>query len=180
MTKWIRNYALMPLLILFIIATISVKDYLEFSLGKSETNFIYFAILISAVGLTIFAKKAIGIFILFIALIFLVLGYSSFPYRQYERAKLHYEEFENTHLPSAKNDKQPAVMTDYVKREQQARKLEFEVAELRYNGPIEYYGIRTWRYILFFSAIVAMIAYGIFWVILESKEDDFRTIFKRQ
>ena len=180
MIKKICTYALMPLLALFIISTITVKDFLEFSLGKGETNFIYFTILITGGIFAFYAKNAIGIFILFISLIFLILGYSSFPNRQYERAKLHYEEFKNSHLPSATNAEPPPVVTNYVSREQQARKLEFEALELRYYGPKEYYGMKPWQYILFFSAILAMIAYGIFWIIVESKEANSSAIFKRQ
>jgi hypothetical protein len=170
MKKLIRDYGLMPFMIIFIIGTFSVKDFLEYSIGKSETNIIYFSFLILGGILAFLEKRALGVFLLFIGLFFLTLGFSSFPPNQYKRANLHYQEYENSNKPNGSSSELSPIVADYIKRERKARDLELQIAELRYNGPEEYYGFPIYRYILFFVSIGLTFTYGIFWIKQDSNE----------
>jgi len=163
MKNFIKDYGLMPFMIIFVIGTLSVKDFLEYSIGRIETNIIYFSILLSGGILAFLTKKAFGVFLLFIGLFFLTLGFSSFPSNQYERANSHHQEFERSHKTND-NMEISAIVSDYVNREKKARELELQIAELRFNGPVEYYGFPIYRYILFFVSIGLTFAYGIFWI----------------
>ncbi len=178
MIKKICIYGLMPILILFVIGTMTTRDYIEFLIGKQETTLIGFAILLAGISLVYLqftqqiAKYAIGIFILLITLIILILGYSALPNRQLERAQIHSQQFENTDTSSVKKDKLHSQSINYSIREHKARQLELEVAELRYYGPKEFYGTEPWVYILFISTIVLMFAYGICWIVYEYNDND--------
>jgi hypothetical protein len=156
----------------------TTRDYIEFLIGRRETTLIGFAILLAGISLVYVqftqqvARYAIGTFILLITLIILILGYSALPKRQLERAQVHFQQFENTDTSSVKKDKLHSQSINYSIREQKARQLELEVAELRYYGPKEFYGTEPWIYILFISTILLMFAYGICWIVYEYNNSD--------
>lgn len=168
----------MPILLVFVIGTLTTRDYIEFLIGRQETTLIGVAILLAGISLVYLqftqqvAKYALGTFILLITLIILILGYSALPDRQLERAQIHFQQFENKDTSSVKTDKLHSQSINYSIREQKARKLELEVAELRYYGPKEFYGTEPWVYILFISTILLMFAYGICWIVYEYSNND--------
>jgi hypothetical protein len=182
MIKRISTIALPQLIVvLFILGTMTVRDYTKFLLGNEETNFLSFVFVLYGFILILFqfikhdSKHELGIFTLFLTLVISTLGYSSLPERQLKRANFHYQQFENTDLSSVKNDNLHSIRIDYLKREQKARQLELEVAELRYSGPKEFYGFGKLGYILFFSSICTMFALGI-WIFF--KFDKYEIISK--
>jgi hypothetical protein len=156
-------------LISFILGTISIRDYLEFTIGSYEYSLLLLLFCFCSIVNSILqfskemSKYFIAFNILFCAALFFILGYSSFPERQLERARDYYYEVEDFDYSLIKKDNRYASRVDHIRREQRARKLELEAAELRYYGPSEFYRFSIGQYILFFSAIVFLIAYAICW-----------------
>jgi hypothetical protein len=180
MLKQICYNGWLPVMILFALGTISVTEYLKFTIGYDEMNWLLMLFLFYSFALAFlqfakqYSKYLIAFNVLSFAILFLILGYSSLPEQQIERARDHYYVFEDYDYSSIKKDNLHAVRVDYVKREQRARKLELEAAELRYYGPTEFYGFTTWQYIFLFSVIGLLTAYAICWFIYLSKLDDGR------
>lgn len=114
----------------------------------------------------LFSRLAVGGFILIFTLIVLILGNSSLPEKQLERAHARSGQLITVDKSHYKNDRDYSDAVDASQREQKARQLEVEIAELRDYGQFHSYGIKPEMKILFISSIGLMLAYGICWIVV--------------
>jgi len=159
-----------------------VRDYIEHLIGEGAINsigglfliYIFFIALIQYSGSysRIFSRLAIGSFILFFTLIALILGNSSLPEKQLERARARSRQLITVDKSQYKNDRDYSDAVDASQREQKARQLEVEIAELRDYGQFHSYGIKPGMKILFISSIGLMLAYGICWIVVGYRGTD--------
>lgn len=171
MLKQICHNGWLPVVILFGLGTMSVTEYIKFLIGNDETVLIFIQLIVFSFVISFFQftkqyyKYLVVVHILFIAFLFLILGYSSLPEQKIQRARAHFRQVENSNLSEIKKDNLYSLRVNYIQREQKARQLELEAAKLRYYGPKEYYGLDVWEYFLFFSGIGVLIIYALFWLI---------------
>ena len=172
------SWGLMPFAIICIIPIMTVRDYIVSLIGEGATNSILslFMIYTFLIALTqfskIFARFAVGGFILFFTLIVLILGNSSLPEKQSERARARSRQLIIVDKSQYKNDRDYSDAFDASQREQKARQLEVEIAELRDYGQFHSYGIKPGMKILFISSIGLMLAYGICWIVVGYRGTD--------
>ena len=171
MLKRVCYVGWLPILIIFSLSFLDGLEYLKETLGHSETAFLLIVAILFV--LTLFflrhanecSNKVIGASIIFFSITFLIIGYSAFPERIYERAQdrsgglIDYE--------VTIKDKNYTDRINYAKTEQRARRLELEAAELRHFGPKDFYGFYTWQYVFFLLSIGLLTAYGLCWFFLK-------------
>lgn len=177
MIRRICNWGLLPFVIICLFPVLSVRDNLVTLIGEGATNsvlalfgiYAFFAVITQFTK--IFARFANGVFILFITLITLVFGYNLQPERRYEHALSNSRSL-TTEVDKSnyKNEADYSDAVDALTREQKARQLEVEVADLRYYTPNHKYGIKSWMKIVFLSCIGLMLSYGICWLIVGYKD----------
>ena len=164
--------------VICILPIVTVRDYIEPLIGAGATDSIVvlFLIYVLFIILTqysrVFSRFAVGVSILFFTLNALIIGNSSLPEKQYERALARTRQLITVDKSQYKNDRDYADAVDASSREQKAIQLELEIAELRDYGQFHSYGIKPWMKISFISAIVLMLAYGICWIIVGYKGRD--------
>jgi hypothetical protein len=184
--KFCGSWGLLAFAIICIFPIISVRSYIEPLIGEGAINSILslFMIYTFLIALTqfskIFARFAVGGFILFLTLIVLILGNSSLPEKQLERARARSRQLITVDKSQYKNDRQYADAVDASQREEKARQLEVEIAELRDYGQFHSYGIKPWMKFLFISCIGLMFVYGICWIILGNRWKDIENCTETQ
>ena len=167
MLKRIYEVGWMPVLLWSLFIGGLIQDDFAYFIGTNEARLLgalfvlTFFVVVSIQMSKNNSKYFIVVFTLFLSSLFLVLGYSSLPEQKIEIASKNDGHFKNFDYSSIKQDDMYAIRVDYVKREQKARKLELEAAELRYYGPKEYYSYGAWQYILCFSVSVFLGVYAI-------------------
>jgi hypothetical protein len=180
MIKKICTRAWFPLVILFSISVLPIIEYIKFSIGNDEFNYILMLtiLFVSIIGFLHYSKFSInykiGSTTIYISLFFLILGYSSLPHRQYERAQSHYQQFEHLDISSVKKDELYNERIKYLLSEQKACKLELEAQEIRYKGSELFYNNETWIYVLFLTSIALSFTYGICWFRYQNGKPDKR------
>jgi hypothetical protein len=189
MIKKICIWGAVPVIVIlaFIIA-IPVRDHLISSIGEGATNLLIglWAIFTSFIIITqltgVFARYAIGVFIIFITLSTLLIVYYTSPEQKYKRALENSQQLQlavDMGLHKAdrshyKNDRDYSDAVEYANNEEKAVQLELELAELRNYPSYHLYGIKPWEKIGFISAIGLILTYGICWLIAGNK------VFKKE